>query len=117
MQENGSKENKLNIILEKTIGLTVNKISNDFLNKEITIYFDNDKSITFSDCAFVYDLGIIGVCIGEYSDDAGLGMKLELNKFTENSEDYMFCSLSRDFKDFKNKNEIRISFKQINTDL
>lgn len=107
----------LNIILDKTIGLIVSRVTSDFLKKEISIHFDNEKVITFSDCALVYDLGITGMRIGDYSNDAGLGMKLELNKLTKKAEDYFFCSLSHDFKDFKNKNEIRISFKRINTDL
>lgn len=103
----------LNNILDRTLGLTVNRVTTDFLKKEVSIHFDNEKSIIFSGCALVYDLGIIGKRIGEYSNDAGLGMKLELNKLTENSEEYFFCSLSRDFKDYKNKNEIRISYRQI----
>jgi len=103
----------MGIILDKTLGLTVSMVTNDFIKKEVTIHFDNEKSITFFGCALVYDLGIIGKRIGEYSNDAGLGMKLELNKLIENSEEYFFCSLSRDFEDYKNKNEIRISFKKI----
>ena len=110
-------EEKLNIILEKTIGNIVRRVFNDFIKKELIIYFEDEKSITFIDCAFVYDLGIVGIRIGDFSKDAGLGMKLELEKSTVNSEEYLYCTLAKDFKDYNNKNEIRISFKSIESNL
>lgn len=107
------EEERLDNALEKIVGLTVKGVMTNFIKKEVLICFENEKSILFSGCALVYDLGIIGCCIGNVSSSAGLGMKQELNKVTKKSEEYFFCSLSRDFKDYKNKNEIRISYRQI----
>lgn len=111
MKTNTAFENSL----KKTIGLIVKGVTNNFLKSEVVIYFENEKSITFYDCALVYDSGIVGVQIGDYSNDAGLGMKLELTKITKESEEYFFCTLSRDFKDYENKKEIRISYKRVNS--
>ena len=103
--------NRTEKALNSIVGLTVTRVINNYVEKTLTLYLDNDTSVIFFDCKLIFDLGIIGHKIGEVSSCAGLGMTLELNKYLIDSNDYQTCSISRNFSDFLNKNEIRIAYK------
>jgi hypothetical protein len=88
-------------------------IGHDYKNNSLRMILENHKSIIFYDCALIFDLGIIGHIISFVSFSGTLGMALELKRIGENPDDYNYILLSRDIEDTKNKNEILISYKDL----
>ena len=102
----------MNDILQKILDKRVTRVYHNYIQKSLTIYFDEDLIVQFFECAFVFDLGIIGHTVTYASNTGALGMALELKKNKQDPDDYNSVILSRDIKDFENKNEIIISFKE-----
>lgn len=96
------------ILNKKVIG-----IYHNYKLKQLTINLGHDSLITFYDCAIVFDLGIVGHVISYLSNTGTLGIITELKKNNEDPEDFNFLILSRDIKDYLNKNEIVISYKSV----
>ena len=96
--------------LDSIIGLMVTGVINNYMDRTLTLTLNNDERLIFFDCKLIFDLGITGHKIGEISSDAGLGMALELKKYSIDPNAYQMCSISKDFNDYMNKNEIRIAY-------
>lgn len=99
--------------LQKVLGKRVTRIYHNYIEKSLVIYFDDDIMFQFYECALVFDLGITGHIINYVSPTGTLGMSFELKKLKYNPDDYNCLILSRDINDFDNKNEIIISFKDL----
>jgi hypothetical protein len=100
-------------ILKKILDKRVSKIYHNYIEKSLIIYFDEDFIVQFYDCVIVFDLGIIGHTITYASLTGTLGMSFELKRLKHNPDDYNCIILSRDIKDYENKNEMVISFKDL----
>jgi hypothetical protein len=99
-------------ITQKILGKRVVRICHNYIEKSLVIYFDGDMIVQFYECAIVFDLGVIGHIITYASLTSTLGMTFELKKFKQDPDDYNFIIISRDIKDYENKNEMIISFKE-----
>lgn len=100
-------------ILEAVMNKKVVGIHHNYKAKILSISLEDGLLVEFRDCAIVFDLGIVGYVITYISNTGTLGMALELKKINENSDDYNCIIMSRDVKDFQNKNEIVISYKEM----
>lgn len=100
-------------ISEAVLNKKVVGIYHNYKAKILSITLEGGLLVEFSDCVIVFDLGIVGFVITYISDTGTLGMTLELKKINENPDDYNYIIMSRDIKDFQNKNEIVISYKEV----
>jgi hypothetical protein len=99
-------------ILKKILDKRVTRIYHNYIEKSLIIYFNEEMTVEFYECAIVFDLGIVGHTITYATFTGTLGMTFELKRFKQNPDDYNCIILSRDIKDYENKNEMIISFKE-----
>jgi len=98
---------------DEILNRRVTGVYHNYKLKQLSIQLDNGSLIAFYDCAIIFDLGIVGHYITYISNSGTLGMAMELRKNNENPDDFNFLILSRDIKDYLNKNEIVISYKKV----
>ncbi|OWP84390.1 hypothetical protein BWK59_05535 [Flavobacterium davisii] len=103
-------------ISQKILGKRVTRIYHNYIDKSLLIYFDEDLLVHFYECAIVFDLGIVGHKITYASHSGTLGISFELKKIGQDPDDYKCIIFSRDIKDYENKNEMVISYKNIKTE-
>ena len=65
-------------ISEKILNKKVTRIYNDFIERTLTISFQEDFVLKFKQCAISFDLGITGHIVTYVSNSGTLGMTLEL---------------------------------------
>lgn len=100
-------------ISERILNKKITGIYNNFFEQTLMISFEDDCILKFSGCAIVFDLGMIGHIISFVSDSGTLGMALELKRIKLDPDEYNYLLISRDIKDYENKNEIVISYKKM----
>ena len=98
---------------KKILGKRVSGVYYNYLLQILTINFENGYSLEFDGCVVVFDLGIVGHTINYISLTGTLGISSELKKLKLNLDDYNFITLSRDINDYENKNEMIVSYKNI----
>lgn len=99
--------------LQKINNKRIISIIHNYLEKSLKINFEDNESIIFNDCALTIDTGIIGHTISYVANTGTLGMGLELKRMNQDPDDFNFVILSRDIKDMEQKNELLISYKQM----
>ncbi|MFN3487552.1 MAG: hypothetical protein ACK4YV_00380 [Emticicia sp.] len=88
-------------------------IVHNYSEKSLKINFEDNESIIFNGCVLTIDTGIIGHIISYVSNTGTLGMAFELKRMNQDPDDFNFVILSRDIKDLEQKNELLISYKQM----
>jgi hypothetical protein len=88
-------------------------IYHNYIDQSLRLSLDDKTDIFFYGCAIVFDLGIIGHKVSFVSSTGTLGITFELKKMNKNPEDYKYIILSRDIKDIENKNELLVSYHQL----
>ncbi|MCV9931833.1 hypothetical protein OIU80_06010 [Flavobacterium sp. LS1R47] len=99
--------------IEKILDKRVIGTYYNFIEKTLTISFERDFVLKFYDCAIIFDLGIVGHIVTFISSNSTLGITHELKKMDKDPDDYNFLLISRDIKDYHNKNEILIAYKTL----
>lgn len=100
-------------ILQSLKGKKITAIYNNYIQQSLKINFEDNESIIFNGCVLTIDTGIIGHIISYVSNTGTLGMALELKRMNQDPDDFNFVILSRDIKDLEQKNELLISYKQM----
>ncbi|AFK03011.1 hypothetical protein Emtol_1869 [Emticicia oligotrophica DSM 17448] len=100
-------------ILQSLKGEKIIAIYNNYIQQSLKINFEDNESIIFNGCVLTIDTGIIGHIISYVSNTGTLGMALELKRMNQDPDDFNFVILSRDIKDLEQKNELLISYKQM----
>ncbi len=100
-------------ILQSLKGKKITAIYNNYIQQSLKINFEDNESIIFNGCVLTIDTGIIGHIISYVSNTGTLGMAFELKRMNQDPDDFNFVILSRDIKDLEQKNELLISYKQM----
>ncbi len=99
----------LNLILERRI----TGIFQNHIEKTVMLSLDNQTTITFLGCVLVIDSGIIGHDLTYLAETSTLGITLEFKRMKLDADDFKHLLISRDIKDYKNKNEFLVSYKEV----
>ncbi len=103
----------MDTIISHILNKKITGLFHNYIEMSMSVFFEDTTELKFVECAIVMNSGIVGHEITFASTSGTLGLTLELKKLGRDPNDYLYFIMSRDIKDFNNKNELLICYKRI----